>query len=419
MYELDMRYGTGPSPAVLAAALSVGLMRRPEHLGIRALMIKVVTMPLIALSAAFVGLALLRAPVLGAAIFCAGIGLSIWLRNFGPRASAVGRAISLPLLTILAVPVRLDPNVSPIVSAALVLIAGAVALILTSAALSIAERLGVTWEIPEAKIKRAQREGVMPIATRMALQMLAALVLAFGVGMSLFPAHWPWVVLTAFIVCSGTLGRGDAIYKALLRFGGAVAGTLAASLVALAVFPNPQTYAGTVFFILFLGIWLRSINYAYWAACATLIFALLQNVHGAGALPLFAERVFGIVAGALCAIAATWFVYPIRTEQLVRRRIADALAALRDTLTGNAAHPNHEARVASLRHHAAQLERVAPPVRLHRALFGAKADPEHPATLIDRTRDLLTQAETPEFDRAHVGAQLRRLATILRGDSKP
>ncbi len=355
MYALGMRYGTGSSPAVLAAALSVGLMRRPEHLGGRALTIKVITMPLIALSAAFVGFVLLRAPVLGAAIFCAGIGLSIWLRNVGPRASAAGRAIALPLLTILVVPVRLDPNVSPIVSAVLVLIAGAVAFIVTSAAVRIAQRLGVTWETPVAKIKRPAREGTMPIATRMALQMLVALTLAFAIGMPLFPAHWPWVVLTAFIVCSGTVGRGDAIYKAVLRFAGAVAGTLVGSLVALAVFPNSQTYAATVFFILFLGIWLRSINYAYWAACATLIFALLQNAHGPGAFPLFAERVLGIVAGALCAIAATWFVYPIRTGQLVRRRVADALGALRELLTGNAAHTDHEVRVATLRHHAAQL----------------------------------------------------------------
>ena len=33
-------------------------------------------------------------------------------------------------------------------------------------------------------------------------------------------------------------------------------------------------------------------------------------------------------AGALCAVAATWFVYPIRTEAVVRRRVADVLAAL-------------------------------------------------------------------------------------------
>lgn len=419
MYALGTRYGAGSSPAVLAAALSVGLMRRPEHLGVRALMVRLISMPLIALGAAFVGFVLLRAPAFGAVIFCAGIGLSIWLRNFGRRATAIGRAVALPLLTILVVPVRPDPNVSPVVFLALVLAAGAVALIVTSAALSIAQRLGVTWE-PATVAKRARpgREGAIPIATRMALQMLVALTLAFAIGMALFPAHWPWVVLTAFIVCSGTVGRGDAIYKALLRLGGAVAGTLAAVFAALAVFPNPQTYAATVFFILFLGIWLRSINYAYWAGCATLIFALLQNVHGAGAFAIFAERVLGVVAGALCAIAATWFVYPIRTEQLVRRRIADALGALRDILARTDAHPDHEARVATLRHHAALLESVAPPVRLHRTLFGANEDQEHPAALIERTRDLLTQAETREFDRAQIGAQLRRLAAILRGDNK-
>ncbi|MGC2243740.1 MAG: FUSC family protein, partial [Candidatus Aquilonibacter sp.] len=218
----------------------------------------------------------------------------------------------------------------------------------------------------------------MTVPTRMALQMLVALALAFAIGMLAFPQHWSWVVLTAFIVCSGAVGRGDAIYKGLLRVGGAIGGTLIAAVLSRIAMPNGTVGATVIFVVLFFGIWLRTVNYAYWAACATLIFALLQGSQGANPGPLFAERVLCIVIGALCAIGATWFVYPIRTELLVRRRVADARAALRDVVRGTGDH--------DLQHHLAQLERLAPPVRLHRAVFGARGDAPHPATVIDQTQ---------------------------------
>jgi 5-amino-6-(5-phosphoribosylamino)uracil reductase len=227
------------------------------------------------------------------------------------------------------------------------------------------------------------------VHTRMALQMLVALALAFAIGMLVFPQHWSWVVLTAFIVCSGTVGRGDAIYKGLLRLGGAVGGTLVAAVLSRVTLPGGALSAAIIFLVLFLGMWLRTINYAYWAACATLIFALLQGSQGADPGPLFVVRVLCILIGALCAIAATWFVYPIRTELLVRKRVAEARAAMRDVARGLGNHDLH--------HHLAQLERVAPPVRLHRAIFGARSG-EHPATLIDQTQARLrTVIERPKM----------------------
>jgi 5-amino-6-(5-phosphoribosylamino)uracil reductase len=219
--------------------------------------------------------------------------------------------------------------------------------------------------------------------------MLVALVLAFAIGMLAFPQHWSWVVLTAFIVCSGAVGRGDAVYKGLLRVAGAIGGTLVAAVVSRFVPPSGVIDATLIFIVLFIGMWLRPINYAYWAACATLIFALLQGSQGAGVGALFGIRVSCIVIGALCAVVATWFVYPVRTELLVRRRVADARAALREVQRGSRDH--------DLRHHLEQLERVAPPVRLHRAVFGTRSDTPHPATLIDETQARLrTVIERPK-----------------------
>jgi uncharacterized membrane protein YccC len=155
--------------------------------------------------------------------------------------------------------------------------------------------------------------------TRMAAQMFVALALAFIVGMLAFPQHWSWVVLTAFIVCSGAVGHGEAMQKGLLRVVGAIGGTLIAALVSRIPLTGIESVA-IVFIVLFFGIWLRERNYAYWAACATLIFALLQGSAGVNPLPLFAVRVLAIILGAICAVAAVAFVLPFSAEQLARHR---------------------------------------------------------------------------------------------------
>jgi uncharacterized membrane protein YccC len=289
---------------------------------------------------------------------------------------------------------------------ALLVIAAGVISTLATAIISYASvRMSLIGMSAAAHVKPARpaAPGKLPVPFRMALQMFAALTLAFAIGMAAFPSHWPWVVLSAFIVCSGAIGRGDALYKALLRLGGAIGGTLLAALLSRVTIADPGIYAAVVFLVLFVGLWLRQINYAFWAACATLIFALLQNAHGQTALALFAARIQCIFIGAFCGVAATWFVYPIRTEHVVRRRIADALAAMRGVLAGE----THD-----LSYHGSQIERVAAPVRLHRAVFSKRSD-EHPAAWIDATHALLAFMRTPGFDRKQAAEELRRLRSLL------
>jgi hypothetical protein len=412
-YALCLGLGINASPAILAAALSMGLMRRAEKPGLRALLMKLLALPVIAFAAGLVGFAFLKLPALGALLFTTGIVLSILLRRYGERGSTIGRVIALPMITILAVPpAHIEGDHGRLMLPLLVIAAGVIASLSTLLVSRLAARFGLVAEAetPGPVRSASARAGTPHIAVRMALQMFVALTLAFGIGMTLFPEHWFWIVLTAFIVSSGTVDRGGAVYKGLLRLSGAIGGAVVAALAAYISFPDPQAYAAAIFLILFLGIWLRQLNYAYWAGCATLIFALLQGTHGADMAPLLEIRVLCIVIGALCGIVAVWFVYPVRTEQLVKKQVAEALAALRDTPAG-------DGRRAVLEHHAAHLEQIAAPVRLHRRLFGAKDPDRHPATWIEHMRGLLAEALSADHDRARLGAGMKRLSAMLKAGS--
>lgn len=413
VYCLCRALDTNASPAILSATLALSLSRRMEIPTLRKFAAEFVLLPLIALTAGLVGMALLHMPPIGAALFTAGMVLSILLRKYGPVSRTLGRIIAIPLIAILVVPVRIEGVPGKWLPAALMICAGLIALICSAAAAWLADRTG--WKevdlghAPPAPNPPVSAVRSLHIAERMALQMFVALGFAFAIGMIVFPAHWAWIVLTAFIVCSGTVSRGDAIYKGLMRLGGAVGGATLAAVMARFALPDPITDATIIFAVLFVGIWLRQVNYAYWAVCATLIFALLQGPQNETILPLLGMRIVCILIGALCGAAATSFVCPIRTEQLVRKRVAEALHLLRDALACG-----QTPDVSTLDRHATELERLAPPLRLHRRLVGSANALTHPAVWIDRMQALVAQARTGEFDRAAIGAQMRELGAMLK-----
>jgi hypothetical protein len=407
-YALCVRLGTNASPAVLSAALCLGISRAPERHGFVALLRRCIAVPVIALGVSLIGVTFLHAPVAGAVLFTLGMSASVALREYGRVSRAMGRTIALTLISMLVVPVAIDRSAGVGVTIALLLVAAIVAQLCAWGANALANGAGVTPVADAAPPRRKKPEtSRLPATHRMALQMLVALSLAFAIGMAAFRLHWPWVVLSAFIVTSGAIGRGDALYKALLRVAGAIAGTLVAGLLTFVHVGNSVEYAALIFAVLFVGIWLRQINYAYWAACATLLFALLQGPQSAPGLALFGTRVLCILLGAACGVAATWFVVPIRSSHVVRRRLADAMGDMGDVLTG-------ETR--DLEHHAAQLERIAPAWRLHRAVLARKAPHAHPATWIERAHALLAHMRGPDFDRRKARTELRGLRDDVFGE---
>ncbi len=415
--------GAQPQPAILAAILAIGLGRRERATTLADATLACLRIGGVALAATGVAWLLHALPPLGAIVFVAGMFLSVWLRDFGARGRTLGALVALPLVAMLVVPVApaAAPG-GPLVDLALAIGAGVVALAFSTAIQWIARRTGViaaSARSQESSLpERAPRKGMTP-TMRMALQMAVALGLAFAIGFLVFPGHWGWTVLTAFIVCSGARGRGDALYKAVLRLIGALSGTVAAALLAHAWAPSGVAEAIAIFTILFFGLWLRDVNYAYWACSTTLILALLAHADGDGfAFGLLELRLEAIIVGALCAVVATWFVLPIRTEAIVRRRLADALVAFDEFVAhAHLAEPERSEKRATFERRIAHLDEVAPPLRWHRRLFARGRDDNHPARWIELAGSLRERASTLEASGETPlpqAAKIRRAIAISR-----
>jgi hypothetical protein len=367
-----------PGPLVLAGVLAMTLSRNRLVRTWRGRAEALVLLPFVALATAGVGYLLVTLPIVGAAAYVAAMFLSIFLRRFGPVWTRVGSLIALPFITLLIAPVSGGG-----------ITAGGVAL-LSVVVLVIAVGLRLLAEVtrflprerrnpPVAVVKapegsdasdapseagqsdapsEAGQSGApqrppsatrLPASTRMAIQMAIALAAAFVIGALVFPQHVTWVVLTAFIVCSGNRGRADVLYKSGLRIVGAAVGTIVASIGLIWLTPAHPFLQGPglvliLLVIIGIGLWLREWTYAAWAVVMTLVITLLQ---GAAAPPAAATgaavnasggaeggqlwiRILAIVVGAACGVAASWFVLPVRSEGVVRKRVAEALAALSD-----------------------------------------------------------------------------------------
>ncbi|WP_328465022.1 FUSC family protein [Streptomyces sp. NBC_00448] len=208
---------------------------------------------------------------------------------------------------------------------------------------------------------------------RLAAQLAVAMAAAFAVGHLVFPRHWSWAMITAFVVCSAARGRGDVVHRSGLRvagaFIGAVTGTLAAHLVA-----GDDAAAITVIFCyLLVGLWLRETTYAAWAFCVTSLLAVLYGLSGEQGGALIVQRPEGILLGSACGIAAAYFVLPLPTATVLRGRSAGALRVLADLLVAARA---PEPRPAEIRRLARRFDRAtrelavaAAPARAHRTLI--------------------------------------------------
>ncbi|MET0231864.1 MAG: FUSC family protein [Rhodanobacteraceae bacterium] len=399
-------------PAILAVVLSLSLSRSHLDHGVRERVEAAVAMPLVALGAIGIGLLLHRMPWVGACVFTVALFVSIWLRRFGPFAARAGSLIALPLVTLLVTPyvpaTKVPPPLAHLMPVVVALIALASVTIVQALARRVRLLAPTNAKHDPAPPPRADSMLRPDATTRMASQMAVAIALSFAIGYAFFAERWSWIVLTAFIVLSGNRGRLDVAHKSLLRVVGAAGGTIVARLISLRHDSGDPATVALILAAVFLGLWLRPLGYAWWALFVTVALALLQDFTGA-AQPLLGLRLEEILIGAIIGVASAWLVLPVRSTAVLRRRIADALAALADAFDpANAARTSH-AFVAAL----ARVEQVAPPFRAARRFSRANATPAEWIDALCACRDpalaLVDSRETPRASRTAIGAARRAL----------
>ncbi|MEV0405203.1 FUSC family protein [Actinoallomurus sp. NPDC050550] len=358
------RTGPGTTPADRITALAV--------------------LPTVAVAAAETSALMSRHPVAGDTVFTALICATIAVRRFGPRATRAGTLAVLPLIAVLVTPPGgRAPGHDQDKWAGLVAL---IAVLCGLTARAIADRLRFTRPAAAFPPVPAPASGSrrLSASTRMSLQMGAAVGAGFAAGHLLFPQHWAWSVLTAFVVCSGARGRADVVHKGVLRTVGAAAGTAVATMIAGTFGPHDTRSIAVIFAVLAAATWLRPAGYAYWAGFVTAALSLLYGYFGQSAPDLLTTRLEAIVVGAVLGIAASWLILPIRSIDVLRRRTADALAALGEFLAAARQEPghlaDHQARFDGCLH---RLEQIAGPLRAHRRL---RRTVPHPADAIDAVR---------------------------------
>ena len=390
VYAISKPFQAGPNAAILSAVLALTQGRRrgsSDH----SPWMKLATFPVVAVGVSAIGWLLHHAFAMGACVFIVAMSFSIWSRQFGETMRRVGSVAALPLVAVLVAPAPPHAPGGPLINVFLVIVAGVAAYTWLIVIAEISKRVSGTASTPAktatSSAESARKKATLSPHTRMAIQMGVALTAAFVIGRFVFAHHWSWIVLTAFIVCSGSITRGDAIYKGFLRLAGATAGTLAAALVQYIHAPHGAGAAVLIFAVLFVGLWLREINYAWWAACITLVIAVLQSTGAGTDASLLHLRLLEILIGALCGAGATWFVLPIPTESLVRRRMADALLALDEFASTEHASPEErQQRLQIFQEHITKLDRMTSMVNFHRHVMLQHRNDNHPAAWIHLMR---------------------------------
>ena len=392
---LEHAAGLGVGMVIRSVVFALSLARTRQGVDFKHRLIGFAVMPVLAVAAAELGLLMAAHADIGDVVFVLAVSGTIWIRRFGPTTGRIAAMATLPLISILIL------RGSPVVASApdQSWWAGVVALMAAFWVLTLQAIASVTGLGPQTPVHTAGQPASRPqsprggtrarisASTRMAVQMAVAVGAAFAAGRLIWPSHWTWTVLTAFIVCSGARSRGDVMHKGALRIVGAGAGTILGTLIAGRFAPFDHTSVVVIFAMLALASWLRPLSYAYWAAGVTAVLSLLYGYFGANATSLLHTRLEAILLGALIGIASSWMVLPIRSSDVLRSRLATALAALSDLLKPG---PRDRATLTLQRtrfdHSIHQLEQIAGPFEAHRRLTQHRRAAPANAEVIDAVR---------------------------------
>ncbi len=274
-------------------------------------------------------------PAAGGALFALSVAAAVWARRFGPRAAEAGTLLTVPFIATLVAAAPPGAGISyGAWSAAVVALATGLSVVALLAAerIGLLPRKGRSLPPPALSMPSSTRRS-LSASTRMALQMGAGLGAAFAVGHWLWPGHWPWAVITAYVVASGNRGRADVLHKGWLRVLGTAVGAALGTVLIGALPAGSHWTVVVVLAALGIATWLRPASYAYWAVAVTAVMALLYGYYGERSAGLLLTRLEGIAVGGAIAVVAASVIAPVRSIDVLRRRVADNLAALTGYLT--------------------------------------------------------------------------------------
>jgi uncharacterized membrane protein YccC len=310
---------------------------------------------------------LARHPLISGAVFVVFIGGSVWARRFGPVATRLGAmAPAVAISCLLASPAG-PADVPWWPECGWTALVALCAFTWVRGTRWLGERLtGIPGPLPRpASPRRDSPRPGMANSTRMALQAALSLAAALTAGHLLFGAHWQWCAISVMVVSLGTAGRGDLALRGIERGLGALAGTLLAAALAAAAEPHGTACIVVIFVLLGLAAGLRQYNYAFYACGITAVLSELYGYFGEPAGHLLPIRLEALSLGAAIAVAVGWFVLPVRARDVLRVRLAVALAALSALLAARRAGAGTREALAAFDAAAENVRAAMRPHRLH------------------------------------------------------
>jgi Fusaric acid resistance protein-like len=292
---------------VLAVVLALSLSRRHPGKSLSARVFALIALPLVSVGATEIGTQVHERPNLGDALFVVAVSASIWARRFPAAIARLGSIASLPLIAILVAPAALAGASGGASSRWWAALVAALALLWVTICFTVAERSGWLTAEPIRESPARSQNGKAAV-DRMALRMLASLSLAFILGRWLFGVHWPWLVITTFVVSGGGVEHSDVLWRGVQRVIGAGLGTLGATLLTTVAPAHSPWSIVLILVTLSIAAWLRPINYAFWGAGVTSALALLYGYYGERGTGLLVDRLEEISLGAAMAITVSWLV---------------------------------------------------------------------------------------------------------------
>lgn len=327
MLQLHLWWSPPVDAIVFAVMLAVALSRALTRIAVKRMPLAIGLFPVAVAAAVACGMLIDAGgtlPVAGAGLFSIGVAVPVWLRRFGAAWQAAGTLGALPYFAVMVEPTPAERTWAFV---GWMLLGAAVAL-----GWALLARI-ITAPTPLVESSTTRPGKQLRASTRMAIQLAVATATAFAAAKALDPHHLVWPVLTVLITHSGNRGRGDVLVKGTQRIIGALAGTGIAAVASGLFSPGDDTGLVALFAAIVLAAAARPYGYVYWAAGITAALVFLYGYFEQSGIDLLGHRLLGILAGGIIALATAWFLLPVRTLDVARKRLARLLAAATDVAT--------------------------------------------------------------------------------------